>query len=185
MPGRLRPLIERARSASAALARRSGKSGRAVRAALEALALHGPRRARELVEWLAVASFCAGLWLSADLRARVFVCTVLALRASAPVWAALAPHDPPGWLNWLARSFAWTRLPLFTSLLDHDAHHLRPRVPTYSLSRVLRPCAGDSRRDPDRSFRGQAICLAVSGLGAGAGSAPGQSSAGRPRRARV
>jgi fatty acid desaturase len=136
------------------------------------------RRGLERAEWLAVSGLCASLWLSSEVRARVFLGTLFVLRAASPVWAALIPHQPPRWLLAVARALAFSRLPLVTSLLDHEAHHLRPRVPTYSLSRVLRTRVAEVRATESAARGGLAIFLAAQAPASGLSPA-------RPARALV
>jgi fatty acid desaturase len=108
-----------------------------VSAPLESLT-HPRALRRELAEWLLALSLSIAALASGKSACVVYGLVTLTLRLSLPVWGGLVPHRPPAWLLALARFFRATYLPMFTALLDHDAHHRQPRLATYTLTRSVR-----------------------------------------------
>jgi fatty acid desaturase len=75
---------------------------------------------------LAVASGCHAL--------QCYLVVGVAAQLLAPFWAGHLPHRTPAWLlalaRWLSRAGSMT----MRTLVVHDAHHRRPKLPTYALS---------------------------------------------------
>ncbi len=92
-----------------------------------------PLRLRAVVvaEWVGSLSIALALvWAGYG----VFVLVDVALLLTMGVWASHLPHHTPSWLARVAGVLVWTRHPVLLSLLFHDEHHRRPRVPCSELT---------------------------------------------------
>jgi fatty acid desaturase len=85
-------------------------------------------------EYAAVAAVAAiALVSGADALQRYLLVGVVA-QLLAPFWAGHLPHRTPAWLLALARRLSRAGSMTMRTLVFHDAHHRRPKLPTYALS---------------------------------------------------
>lgn len=81
------------------------------------------------VALLAVAALALGL------RAlQIYLLVALGAQVASPFWAAHLPHRAPRWLRGLAGRFARAGSMTMRTLVGHDEHHRRPKLPTRALS---------------------------------------------------
>lgn len=66
---------------------------------------------------------------------QLYLYAALASQALAPFWAGHLPHRSPPWLLALARRLASAGSLAMTTLVVHDEHHRRPKLPTTSFLR--------------------------------------------------
>jgi fatty acid desaturase len=86
------------------------------------------------LEYLTVAVL-TGVVLAVGPRAlHVYLLAAIAAQALAPFWAGHLPHRTPRWLHALASRLARAGSMTMRTLVVHDAHHRRPKLPTRQLS---------------------------------------------------
>jgi hypothetical protein len=84
-------------------------------------------------EYAAIAILAAAV-LAVGLHAlRLYLLTAVAAQALAPFWAGHLPHRTPRWLHALAVRLARAGSMTMRTLVVHDDHHRRPRLPTRRL----------------------------------------------------
>jgi hypothetical protein len=66
----------------------------------------------------------------------LFVVT-LSGQLSLPFWGGYLPHHAGPRLLAISRALAWTRLPLLAALAIHEAHHQRPKTPSFTLAGLV------------------------------------------------
>lgn len=98
---------------------------------VEGLRAVPPRlKAVVVAEWIGALSIAVALvWAGYG----VFVLVDVVLLLTMGVWASHLPHHTPPWLSKVAGVLVWTRHPVLLSLLFHDEHHRRPKVPCAAL----------------------------------------------------
>jgi len=65
---------------------------------------------------------------------QLYLAVALAAQLLAPFWAGHLPHRTPAWLLAIARRLARAGSMTMLTLVVHDDHHRRPKLPTYLLS---------------------------------------------------
>jgi len=132
-------------------------------------------------EHLAIAGF-AIIALTLGPRAlRLYVLVAFANQLLAPFWAGYLVHRPPRWLVVVAHHGARAGSLALKTLVVHDAHHARPKLPTYVLVPISRSAGGqtlvrDAGRPADverRAARAAAATCRPSRRRAGAPAAAG------------
>jgi fatty acid desaturase len=90
-----------------------------------------PRKLRALVllEWAAVAALAAFAVAHPTSTVALFVLVAATLQLFASLWASHIPHHPPRLVQAVARRLVRFRSPVVLSLLFHNEHHARPRLP--------------------------------------------------------
>jgi fatty acid desaturase len=70
---------------------------------------------------------------------QIYLVAAVAAQALAPFWAGHLPHRTPRWLEAVARRLARAGSMTMRTLVVHDAHHRRPKLPTRQLSPATMP----------------------------------------------
>jgi fatty acid desaturase len=94
-----------------------------------------PRDRRwQRAEYAALAGLAAAAAASGCHALQLYLIVGLAAQLLAPFWAGHLPHRTPAWLLALARRLSRAGSMTMRTLVVHDAHHRRPKLPTYALS---------------------------------------------------
>lgn len=108
-------------------------------------------RAWQRMEHAAVAVLVAAAMVGPR-ALQIYVITSLAMQALAPLWAGHLPHRAPRWLRALARPLARCGSMMMTTLIIHDDHHRRPRLPAHQLRHAISAADHVTRSAPAPSI---------------------------------
>lgn len=90
-------------------------------------------------EYAGIAIFATAVLAAGPHALQIYLLAAVAAQALAPFWAGHLPHRTPPWLHAVASRFSRAGSMTMRTLVVHDEHHRRPKLPTRLLDNPARP----------------------------------------------